>query len=437
MRRPGKTGRLIAQVRQIECLFVHVTDFVRNFFISPLKTGREERRSFFMLLLRNADLYDPEPRGLSDVLIASGRILATAPSGKIPSGAFSFAGVDLRVVDAGGNLVMPGIFDRHVHFNGAGGEGGPVNRTPPLQLSSFVKAGVTSAVGMLGTDGTCRALEELLMKARGLEEEGISTWILTGSYGLPSPTLTGNVRRDLCLIDKVIGLKLAISDHRSSHPSIEEIRRAVSDVRVGGILSGKAGCLCVHMGSEAPGLAPLLEAIEGTDIPITQFAPTHISRCEPLVKQSVEFGKRGGYLDITAAPGKNPIFGLSTSKVVSELLEGGVPVSNITLSSDGNGSMPSFNEKGEMTGLKVGPLNSVFDTVAEMLRADELPRSSVISMVTSNPADHLKLPGKGRVRPGCDGDLLVLDGDFNLRYVAAKGRLLMEEGEVTVRGTFE
>jgi beta-aspartyl-dipeptidase (metallo-type) len=395
---------------------------------------REENK---MLLIRNADLYDPEPRGLSDIVISAGLILAVCPSGEIPPASFSFAGEELRVVDAGGDLVMPGIIDRHVHFNGAGGEGGPANRTPPLQLSSFVKAGVTSAVGMLGTDGTCRALEDLLMKARGLEEEGISTWILTGSYGIPSPTLTGNVRRDLYLIDKVIGLKLAVSDHRSSHPSIEEIRRAVSDVRVGGILSGKAGCLCVHMGSEATGLTPLLEAIEGTDIPITQFAPTHISRCESLVKQSVEFGKRGGYLDITAAPGKNPIFGLSTSKVVSGLLENGVPASNITLSSDGNGSMPSFNEKGEMTGLKIGPLDSVFRTVAGMLGTKEFPRSTVISMVTSNPADHLKLPRKGRVCPGCDGDLLVLDGDFNLRYVAAKGRLLMEEGEVTVRGTFE
>lgn len=169
-----------------------------------------------MLLIRNADLYDPEPRGLSDIVISAGLILAVCPSGEIPPASFSFAGEELRVVDAGGDLVMPGIIDRHVHFNGAGGEGGPANRTPPLQLSSFVKAGVTSAVGMLGTDGTCRALEDLLMKARGLEEEGISTWILTGSYGIPSPTLTGNVRRDLCLIDKVIGLKLAVSDHRLS-----------------------------------------------------------------------------------------------------------------------------------------------------------------------------------------------------------------------------
>ena len=245
------------------------------------------------------------------------------------------------------------------------------------------------------------------------------------------------MRRDLCLIDKIIGLKLAISDHRSSHPSVEEIRRAVSDVRVGGILAGKAGFMCVHMGDEPSGLAPLLEAVQGTDIPITQFAPTHISRRQALVKESAVFGAKGGYLDITAAPGENPVFGLPTAPVVAELLGAGVPAANITLSSDGNGSMPSFNEKGEMTGLKVGPLDAVLESVAEMLGAGKIPAAAVISMVTANPAAHMKLARKGRVRPGFDGDVLVLDGNFKPRFVAAKGRLLMEEGEVVVRGTFE
>ena len=389
-----------------------------------------------MLLIRNADLYAPEPLGPGDILIAGERVLAVRPAGEIDSTAAASFG-DLRVIDAGGCIVAPGIVDRHVHFNGAGGEGGPVHRTPPLQLSSFIKAGVTSAVGLLGTDGVARALPELLMKARGLEEEGISTWILTGSYGLPSPTLTGSVQRDLCLIDKVIGLKLAVSDHRSSHPSVEEIRRSVSDARAGGILSGKVGCLCVHMGNEKDGLEPLLRAIEGTDIPISQFAPTHISRTEALLEQSVEFGRRGGLLDITAAPGKKPLFGMGTSVAVARLLEGGVDPKNITLSSDGNGSMPSFNEKGEMTGMRVGPLDAVFESVVEMLRDGALPREQVFSFVTSNPADHLKLPRKGRLKPGFDGDLIVLDGAFRLRTVVAKGRVLMDEGEVVVKGTFE
>jgi beta-aspartyl-dipeptidase (metallo-type) len=177
--------------------------------------------------------------------------------------------------------------------------------------------------------------------------------------------------------------------------------------------------------------------MEGTDIPITQFAPTHISRCEALVEQSAAFGLRGGYLDITAAPVRNSLFGLATAAVVAALLEQGVPAGNITLSSDGNGSMPSFNEKGELTGLKIGPLESVLESVAEMLREGKIPRETVISLVTSNPADHLKLSRKGRVRPGCDGDVLVLDENFRPLFVAAKGRLLMEGGEVTVRGTFE
>ena len=310
-----------------------------------------------MLLIKNGDLFVPKRRGICDLLTMEGRIVGIFSGGTTPPEQ-TLRALDpgLSVLDASGCRVIPGIIDRHVHFNGAGGEGGPAFRTPPLQLGAFVRAGVTSVVGLTGTDGTCRGLRDLLMKARALEDEGLSTWILTGSYRIPSPTLTGGVMDDLCLIDKVIGLKLAISDHRSSHPSVEEIRRAVSDARTGGILSGKVGCVCVHMGNEKEGLEPLLRAVEGTDVPITQFAPTHISRTEALLEQSVEFGRRGGYLDVTAEVGRKPLFGRGTSGVVDKLLSGGVAPENITISSDGNGSMATFDERGGVTGLIVAPL---------------------------------------------------------------------------------
>ena len=150
-----------------------------------------------MLLIRNADLYDPQYLGLCDILVAEERVTAVRPAGDINPAHLSGIDGGLRVVDAGGMMAMPGIIDRHVHFNGAGGEGGPAYRTPPLQLSSFIRAGVTSAVGMLGTDGTSRGLADLLMKARGLEAEGITTWMLTGSYAIPSAKLTGEVKSDL------------------------------------------------------------------------------------------------------------------------------------------------------------------------------------------------------------------------------------------------
>ncbi|MEA3285332.1 MAG: beta-aspartyl-peptidase, partial [Synergistota bacterium] len=168
-----------------------------------------------------------------DLLSVSGKIVVI--DGPIDEGSIGICLPDLKVLDAGGCKVVPGFIDQHNHFNGAGGEGGPAFRTPPAELSSFLKAGVTGAVGLLGTDGVSRSLEELLAKARGLEAEGLSTWIYTGSYRIPSPAMTGSTMRDMVLIDKVIGVKMALSDHRCSHPSVQEIRRLVSDVRTAGM----------------------------------------------------------------------------------------------------------------------------------------------------------------------------------------------------------
>ncbi len=391
-----------------------------------------------MFLIRNGDLFNPKRQGVCDLLTMEGRIGGIFPEGTTPpEQALRAIDPGLTVLDASGCRVIPGIIDRHVHFNGAGGEGGPAHRTPPLQLSSFIKAGVTSAVGMLGTDGTCRSLRELLMKARGLEEEGISTWILTGSYGIPSVTLTGGVTDDLCLIDRVIGLKMAISDHRSSHPSVEEIRRAVSDARTGGILSGKSGIVCVHMGSERTSLAPLIEAIENTDVPLTQFAPTHVSRSEALLADAAAFGKRGGNIDVTAAPGKAPTLGMSTRQALRTLLDGGVAPERITLSSDGNGSMPRFDERGKMVGLGIGPITAVLESILELWNDPAFDAEALLGMGTSHVADQLDLKGKGRLEKGADADILVIGADNRLRDVIAKGQPMMKDGVVLKKGTFE
>ena len=391
-----------------------------------------------MLLIKNAQIYAPEALGSRTLIVEGQKIVAILPPDAEPDlGVLEQVFGPAEVLDAAGGIAMPGIIDRHVHFNGAGGEGGPSFRPPPLQLSSFVRAGITSVVGLTGTDGTCRGLRDLLMKARGLEDEGLSTWILTGSYALPSPTLTGGVMDDLCLIDKVIGLKLALSDHRSSHPSVEELRRAVSDARVGGMLSGKAGTVCVHMGSERSAFEPLLAALEGTDIPVAQFAPTHVSRSEELLAASVAYAQAGGTLDLTAAPGENPIFGIPTKRAVSYLLSRGVAPSRITLSSDGNGSMPRFDISGKMIGMGIGPVDSVLASVVELMAAPEVGPERAISMATSYVADQLSLKGKGRLEKGYDADILVLDGQNRPKHVLAKGRVMMKDGTVQVKGTFE
>ena len=104
-------------------------------------------------------------------------------------------------------ILIPGIIDQHVHITGGGGEGGPSTRVPESNLSDFISSGVTTVLGILGTDGISRSLENLYAKAKALNEDGITCYIETGSYAYPSPTLTGSVERDIYLIDLCIGAK--------------------------------------------------------------------------------------------------------------------------------------------------------------------------------------------------------------------------------------
>ena len=47
---------------------------------------------------------------------------------------------------------------------------------------------------------------------------------------------------------RFLGLKLAVSDHRAPNISTEELIRLASDVRTAGMISGKCGCVVLHMG---------------------------------------------------------------------------------------------------------------------------------------------------------------------------------------------
>ncbi len=385
------------------------------------------------LLIRGAHTYAPEPLGRVDILITGSRVLYIGKD--VDTSPLERLGV--RVIEAGSYIAVPGFVDQHNHINGAGGAGGPVSRTPPVMLSELVRAGITSVVGLLGFDGVTRSLRDLLMKARALEAEGVSAWIYTGSYQVPPPTITGRIASDIALINEVIGVKISISDHRSSHPSVEELRKVASEARIGGLLGGKAGVVHVHVGTERAGLRPLLEAIEGTEIPIEQFAPTHLNRAEHVLEEAVEFGRAGGYVDITSSV--SPRYGskqaVKPSTAVKQLVARGVPISRITMSTDGRG-VSRRDENGRTVGLV--PLDSILEEFRDMVLEDGIPLEEAVRVVSTNIAEHLKLVGKGRIGEGYDADILLLDKDtLQLKYVVAKGEVLMENGVVIRRGRFE
>jgi len=198
-----------------------------------------------LLLIRNANLYAPQPLGIRHLLIGGGRILWIGEAAfdlPVPLRTVS------RVVDAGGRPTIPGFIDGHVHVTGGGGEAGFRTRVPAVPLSRFTTAGITTVVGLLGTDDIVRGPGELLATLYALREEGLNAYGYAGGYHVPPATLTGSVRGDLVFVEALIGIgEVAISDHRSSQPTLDELLRIASECHVAGVMTGKAGILHLHL----------------------------------------------------------------------------------------------------------------------------------------------------------------------------------------------
>lgn len=389
----------------------------------------------FFTLLKNAHVIAPEDLGVKDILVAGEKIAMIGEGLSLP------AVYDCEVVDCEGNYVVPGFIDSHVHLIGGGGEGGYATRTPEIQLTNITTSGVTTVLGLLGTDGVTRHVASLLAKARGLEDEGITAYIYSGSYEIPTPTITGSVRNDIILIDKVIGTgEIAMCDHRSSQSPKEAYQQITAEARVGGMLSGKAGVVNMHLGDGEDGLKMLYEITKNGEIPKTQIIPTHVNRNKRLFKEAIEWAKQGGIMDVTSSvsPESGSSHSVKSSEAVKQALEAGVNIENITMSSDGNGSMPIFDEAGNNIGVGVASQISILNEFRDMVQKENIAITDAIKIITSNIAKFTKLyPRKGCLANNSDADILVLDKDLQLQHVWARGTHMVENGKPIVFGTFE
>ncbi len=386
-----------------------------------------------MILIKNCELFAPEPLGEKDILLGGGVILAV--ENEISTSEVTRLGVE--VIQGKGLRAIPGLIDGHVHIAGSGGEGGPATRTPELQLSQMLKGGVTTVIGLLGTDGFTRNLEAVLMKVKGLRAEGVSAWMMTGAYQIPTPTLLGDVGRDISLIEEVIGVgEIALSDHRSSEPTLNELIRLAVHARIGGMLGNKAGIVNVHMGDRANPFQLIHEAVATTDLRFTQFLPTHCNRNKHIFNEAKSYGKKS-YVDLTSYPGTLGRDDVNAADGVMELLSAGVPLEHITTTSDGCGSMPVFDENGKFVKMGIGTPDAIYQTFKMLINEQKLPWEQAIKVVSTNPATIYKLRGKGRLQPGKDADILLMNNKGDIQYLLANGTLMVKEGRLIKKGTFE
>ncbi|AQU83107.1 MAG: beta-aspartyl-peptidase [Halomonas sp.] len=359
-----------------------------------------------LTLVKNAQLFTPEPRGLCHLLIADQRIAAVLDATEQLN-----VGTLINTLDLEGRRVIPGLVDPLVHYIGGGGEGGFGNRTAELSIADACASGVTTLIGALGTDALTRTPANLIGKARELAAGGLTTYAYTGSYQLPPVTLTGSVASDILYIPEFIGVgEVAISDHRGSQPSTHELTRLASEARTAGLLAGKSGIVFIHTGDADSYLEPLRQVAKHSAIPLAQFYPTHINRTSALFEDGLRFAREGGRIDFTTsstpellAKGEVP-----ASEAVARALRARIAPSQLSLSSDANASLPEFDEQHRFIGLKPGKLSSLFEVLGECINEHHISMEQALRCAATTAADALKLPHKGRLHAGADADFIVL-----------------------------
>lgn len=378
---------------------------------------------FKLLLLKNC-LLDEE---VKDVMIINDKIVKI---GNIREECLKHIFEDVIVINVKGKRIIPGYIDNHVHIIGGGGEAGFSSRVPEIKFSSIISNGVTTVVGVLGTDSVTRSIENLVAKTKALNEEGITAYCLTGAYEYPSPTITGKIQNDVTFIKEIIGTKIAISDHRCYNPTEDELIKILSETRIAGLISKKKTTVNFHIGWGKGNMNKIMNILKKTNIPNDIIRPTHISNNEKNFKQALILAKGGSYIDITA--GKDIE---RTVKYILKVINKGY-IDKLTMSSDANGSVPNWKD-GKCIGITAHTMDGMHKVIKKLILEYNIPVNKAIKILTSNPANALGLNNKGTIEEDKDADIIILDNEYNIDTVIAMGKIVLHNKKIKVKGRYE
>ena len=357
----------------------------------------------------------PQPLDAKEILLCGEKIIHIGDN-------LSVSGLDVEIIDAKQKYVCPGFIDEHVHITGGGGQMGHASFIGEVSIEELAQTGTTTVVGLLGTDGFVKELSSLYSKCKALDAQGMTAYMLTSYYGIPQKTLTNSVAEDLIYIDKVIGCKLALSDDRGPFPTEHEILRIVNQIRLGGFTSGKHGILHIHLGNLNTKIDLIHSIIKQYPSLISYFSPTHTARTKELFDECIKFAKMGGMIDISTGGTKFT----EPHLAVGIALEAGVPLSNMTFSSDGRGGVRREDPITKVVTYKPAPLDLNYNEMVKSVKNNILSLDQALTLITTNPAKNLSLPTKGSIAPGCDADLVLLNEDLSISEVYARGKLMIK-----------
>ena len=116
----------------------------------------------------------------------------------------------------------------------------------------------------------------------------------------------------------------------------------------------------------------------------------------------------------------------------------GVPMNKVTISSDGQGSWSNYDEAGNLIQIGVSEVDTICRQIVYQVQHNEMTLEEALPLGTSNVAKALEIyPKKGHVAAGSDADLLVFNADLTLDTVIVNGVVMMKEGNLCKKGTYE
>ncbi|MGW0588679.1 amidohydrolase family protein [Streptosporangium sp. NPDC002607] len=394
-----------------------------------------------LTILHGGTVLTPRSAGIAEVVIGGRDILAVVPVDEsragTPGGPVGIpTGPPGTVVhDCAGLIVAPGVVDGHLHILGGGGGSGYHSRIPELPADVIVEAGTTTCVGMPGVDPISKSPEALLARAYALPVTGPRAWAMAGGFHWPPPTVTGSLVRDLYLLPHLVGVKIALYEHKATCPDLAELTHLLRELEWAAGATGKACLLHVHLGTAVGDPDLLARALDGSGANPRRLQVTHANYSPATLDVAGRLGSAGSWVDVNPLINPARIAGaVAPTAAVAELLARGVPADQITLSSDGNASVPRTLPDGSWE--RFAHRVELLPTVRALAEAGILDLPDALALATRNPATALRLDGVGTLRPGGPADVAVLDMDLRVRRVFRDGVEVVRDGRATAPTPF-
>ncbi len=381
-------------------------------------------------LMKNGQVYAPEKLGVKDILLWEDRIIKIGDNLSIPEG---FEG---KVFNMAGTIIIPGIVDTHVHITGGGGEGGFTTRTSEITFEEISEAGVTTLVGVLGTDGYARRVEDVLVKCMALREEGFDCYFLTGSYTTPVTTMRGSIAEDIIFNEYCLGMgELAHCDHRGSMLTYDEFKRIAADTRNGARLAGIKGVLNVHLGNYENPSDYFIRLCEEDITFRPLIVPTHITRKHHVFESCLKFLEFGGQVDITAGminDDSQQVYGAVEGLEIIYKKYGSLD--RVSMTSDGNGSAPVWDSLGNMIGMGKGSSKVLLADLKKVTERGIVPFEEALKTITSTPASIYGLKNSaGKIVENGTANFAILNENLELVETVLNGKAVWIKSKGVVK----